>query len=170
MSSADRVGVPLNSRCSRKWVDPKWPGCSSLDPTATQYPMVRLRAPGTCSLSMRTPLGRTVRRTRASPAARNESSAWSRGKSTAPFISPPTLLDRSGCTGEPVATTAETLALTVFRSIPAPFDTPSLAKLYRVVRSDRLVCLGCVTVWKPTGPNPGFAPIRPHRAPTEEPE
>jgi hypothetical protein len=33
------------------------------------------------------PLGRMLRRTRASPEARNDSSARSRGNSTAPFIS-----------------------------------------------------------------------------------
>ena len=67
--------MPLKSRCSRKWVEPKSPGvqgaalaglagCSSREPTATQKPMVRLRLPGTCSLRMRTPLGKTLRRTR----------------------------------------------------------------------------------------------------------
>ncbi len=97
MSSAVRVGVPLKSRCSRKWVEPKREGtggapgtsiasASSRDPTATQYPRVALRAPGTCSLRMRTPLGSTVRLTRASPEAANERSARPSGRSTALFI------------------------------------------------------------------------------------
>src|SRR5215208_2019897 len=63
MSSADRSGVPLNSRCSRKWEHPCRAGDSSREPTPTQTPMAAERCPGTCSLMIRRPLGRTVRRT-----------------------------------------------------------------------------------------------------------
>src|SRR5262245_24902140 len=48
--------------------------------------MVALRLPGTRSESTRTPDGSRLRRTSASPAARNESSAAPSGSSTAPFI------------------------------------------------------------------------------------
>ncbi len=94
MSSAVRLVVPLKSRCSRKCVEPYVAGCaasaccSSREPTATQKPTVTLRLPGTCSLRTRTPDGSTLRRTRASPAAVKESSAWPSGRSTAPFIPP----------------------------------------------------------------------------------
>src|SRR4051794_27861325 len=63
ISSADRSGVPLNSRCSRKWEHPCRAGDSSREPTPTQTPMVADLCPGTCSLMIRSPLGRTVRRT-----------------------------------------------------------------------------------------------------------
>src|SRR5690606_20042532 len=67
MSSAVRRGVPLNSRCSRKWVDPKWPSRSSREPTGTHAPTVTERRPGMCSVMTRRPPGRTERRTVAPP-------------------------------------------------------------------------------------------------------
>src|SRR6185437_11781614 len=67
MSIALRRPVPLNSRCSRKCVDPWWPLASSRDPTPTQHPKVTERSPGIASVSTRTPPGRTLRRTRAPP-------------------------------------------------------------------------------------------------------
>src|SRR5690625_1089764 len=62
MSIASRRGVPLKSRCSRKWVEPWWPSVSSREPTATQAPMVAERWAGMASLSTRIPPGRTERR------------------------------------------------------------------------------------------------------------
>src|SRR5690606_19064073 len=62
MSIASRRGVPLKSRCSRKWVEPWWPSVSSREPTATQAPIVAERWAGMASLSTRIPPGRTERR------------------------------------------------------------------------------------------------------------
>ena len=81
-----RVAVPLNRRCSRKCVEPRSSSVSSREPTATQKPMRGASAPGMRSLRTRTPVGRTVRRTSASPVARNERSTTSRGSGTGPFI------------------------------------------------------------------------------------
>src|SRR4051794_38424143 len=67
MSRALRRAVPLNSRCSRKWVAPWYPSASSRLPTPTQQPSVAERTPGVLSVSTRTPPGRTVRRTSAPP-------------------------------------------------------------------------------------------------------
>ena len=36
ISLADRLSVPLNSRCSRKWVEPRWLSLSSREPTPTE--------------------------------------------------------------------------------------------------------------------------------------
>src|SRR5450755_4611189 len=69
MSIAERRVVPLNSRCSRKCVEPWWPSASSLEPTPTQHPNVAERSPGMVSVSTRTPPGRTERRTMAPPAS-----------------------------------------------------------------------------------------------------
>src|SRR5690554_2733985 len=62
MSIALRARVPLNRRCSRKWVEPWWPSVSSREPTATQAPTVAERWAGMASLSTRIPPGRTERR------------------------------------------------------------------------------------------------------------
>src|SRR5690625_3882190 len=62
MSIAVRAPVPLNSRCSRKWVEPCWPSVSSREPTATQAPRVAERCPAMASVSTRIPPGRTERR------------------------------------------------------------------------------------------------------------
>src|SRR5690625_3156751 len=64
MSMAFRAGVPLNSRCSRKWVEPWWPSVSSREPTATQAPIVAERCAGIRSVSTRMPPGSTDRRMR----------------------------------------------------------------------------------------------------------
>src|SRR5450755_4003745 len=69
MSIAERRVVPLNSRCSRKCVEPWWPSASSLEPTPTQHPNVAERSPGMVSVSTLTPPGRTERRTMAPPAS-----------------------------------------------------------------------------------------------------
>ena len=63
MSSADREGVPLKSRCSRKCDAPDRVGDSSRDPTPTHTPMAADRTPGIASVTTRSPPGRTVRRT-----------------------------------------------------------------------------------------------------------
>src|SRR6478609_4878682 len=68
MSIAVRRAVPLNSRCSRKCVEPWCPSDSSREPTPTHAPTDADRTPGTCSVSRRTPPGRTERRTDPSPA------------------------------------------------------------------------------------------------------
>src|SRR6476620_1820114 len=63
MSIAERVGVPLNRRCSRKCdAPPSW-AASSLEPTCTNTPTAAERTPGICSVTMRRPPLRTVRRT-----------------------------------------------------------------------------------------------------------
>ena len=67
MSRAVRVPVPLNSRCSRKWVEPSMPGASSREPTPTQNPMDTPRVPGIFSVITRTPPGRMERRTSLPP-------------------------------------------------------------------------------------------------------
>jgi len=70
----------LNNRCSRKWVEPKWPSVSSREPTATEKDTDTLWALGMLSVKTRTPLGRIVRRIELPPEAVNESSFWSSGK------------------------------------------------------------------------------------------
>ena len=70
MSWASRVAVPLNSRCSRKWVEPSWPGTSSRLPTPNHMPIEAERSPGTDSVMTRTPPGRTERRVRAPSSCR----------------------------------------------------------------------------------------------------
>src|SRR6478735_9235852 len=67
MSSAERVGVPLKSRCSRKCEAPDRDGDSSRDPTPTHTPMEADRTPGSASVTTRSPPGSTVRRTTAPP-------------------------------------------------------------------------------------------------------
>src|SRR4051812_40619822 len=63
MSMAERVGVPLNSRCSKKCDAPLSCAASSLDPTCTYTPTAADRTPGMCSVTTRRPPLRTVRRT-----------------------------------------------------------------------------------------------------------
>ena len=63
MSSALRLWVPLKSRCSRKCEAPACGPVSSREPTATQMPNETLRIAGIASVSTRSPLGSTVRRT-----------------------------------------------------------------------------------------------------------
>src|SRR3954452_7477314 len=63
MSMAERVGVPLNRRCSRKCDAPLSCAASSLDPTCTYTPTAADRTPGMCSVTTRRPPLRTVRRT-----------------------------------------------------------------------------------------------------------
>ena len=63
MSMAERVPVPLNSTCSRKWEQPCSVSSSSADPTPTHTPMLAERTPAICSVTMRSPEGSSVRRT-----------------------------------------------------------------------------------------------------------
>src|SRR3954453_5077507 len=63
MSMAERLFVPLYSRCSRKCDTPDWDRVSSREPTPTHTPNDTLRIAGTASVRMRNPLGSTVRRT-----------------------------------------------------------------------------------------------------------
>src|SRR6476469_522529 len=72
MSSAERDGVPLKSRCSRKCEAPERDGDSSRDPTPTHTPMEADRTPGNASVTTRSPPGSTVRRTSPPP------SSWDR--------------------------------------------------------------------------------------------
>src|SRR6476659_1673683 len=67
MSNAERDGVPLNSRCSRKCEAPDSCGDSSRDPTPTHTPMEAERTPRIASVTTRSPPGSTVRRTSAPP-------------------------------------------------------------------------------------------------------
>ena len=73
MSSAERDGVPLNSRCSRKCEAPESAGTSSRDPTPIQTPMAAEWTPGIASVTTRRPPGRTVRRTGARPSLADSS-------------------------------------------------------------------------------------------------
>src|ERR1700750_2315232 len=63
MSTALRVGVDLNSRCSRKCAAPATLGPSSREPTPTQTPTDAERTDGMNSVTTRRPPGRVVRRT-----------------------------------------------------------------------------------------------------------
>src|SRR5437764_6651034 len=55
MARAVRVGVPLNSRCSRKWEAPTSPARSSREPVPTQNPVVTERTSGMASVTRRSP-------------------------------------------------------------------------------------------------------------------
>ena len=55
MSCALRVFVPLNSRCSRKWLEPLIAGASSREPASTQTPSDTERTPGIRSVTTRRP-------------------------------------------------------------------------------------------------------------------
>jgi hypothetical protein len=61
MSSALRLSVPLNSKCSRKWLAPATDVDSSRDPTFTQTPTLADRTPGIVSVTIRRPPGNVVR-------------------------------------------------------------------------------------------------------------
>src|SRR5829696_5394557 len=60
MSAAVRVVVPLNSRCSRKWLTPESSAGSSREPTEIHAPIATERAPGTRSMAIVSPLSRQV--------------------------------------------------------------------------------------------------------------
>ena len=60
MPLAERVAVPLNSRCSRKWLTPAWWAASSREPISTHAPIATDRAPGTWSVATVRPLGSWV--------------------------------------------------------------------------------------------------------------
>src|SRR5262249_18308592 len=62
MSTAVRVGVDLNSRCSRKCAAPATVAPSSRDPTPTQTPTDAERTAGRYSVTTRNPPGKVVRR------------------------------------------------------------------------------------------------------------
>ena len=49
----------MNTMCSMKWAAPPSPGFSLREPVPTQMPREAERTEGTCSVTMRTPLGRT---------------------------------------------------------------------------------------------------------------
>ena len=55
ISAAWRVSVPLNNRCSRKWLVPAIASGSSRDPVPTQNPTAAERRPGRCSVTTRNP-------------------------------------------------------------------------------------------------------------------
>ena len=55
MSWALRVFVPLNSRCSKKWLEPLIAGASSREPARTQTPSDTERTPGIRSVTTRRP-------------------------------------------------------------------------------------------------------------------
>ena len=63
ISRAERVVVPLKSKCSRKWDAPATEGLSSREPTFAQMPKATLRTVGTSSVTIRRPDGRVVRET-----------------------------------------------------------------------------------------------------------
>src|SRR5215470_11697987 len=63
MSTALRVGVALNNRCSRKCAAPATLGPSSREPTPTHTPTEAERTEGMYSVTTRRPPGRVVRRT-----------------------------------------------------------------------------------------------------------
>src|SRR5258706_1467396 len=63
MAWALRSSVPLNSRCSRKWLAPARASGSSRDPVPAQNPTATERSSGMASVTTRSPLGRRVRRT-----------------------------------------------------------------------------------------------------------
>src|SRR5215218_4023085 len=64
ISSALRLPVPLNNRCSRKCEEPATASVSSREPTLTQMPTVADNTPGIVSVSTRRPPGSSVRSTR----------------------------------------------------------------------------------------------------------
>src|SRR4249920_2207699 len=61
MSRALRVFVPLNSRCSRKWLEPLIGGGSSREPARTQKPSATERTLGIRSVTTRRPDVNSVR-------------------------------------------------------------------------------------------------------------
>src|SRR5690606_14924926 len=67
ISMASLVGVPLKSRCSRKWVAPMCSGASSREPMPTHMPTATLRTVGMVSVTTRRPPGRVVRLTTPAP-------------------------------------------------------------------------------------------------------
>ena len=60
MSSAVRVSVPLKNRCSMKWQSPFSSGPSQREPVPIQIPTETERTWGMASVTIRTPLARTV--------------------------------------------------------------------------------------------------------------
>src|SRR5688572_13552506 len=68
MSRAVRAFVPLNSRCSRKWLDPAMAGGSSREPAATQNPSATDREAGMRSVTTRRPEAYAVRWISSAPA------------------------------------------------------------------------------------------------------
>src|ERR1700749_3045158 len=69
MSTAVRVGVDLNSKCSRKCAAPATVAPSSRDPTPTQTPTDAECTAGRYSVTTRNPPGRVVRRNAADGSA-----------------------------------------------------------------------------------------------------
>ncbi len=61
ISRALKRSEPLNSRCSRKWLQPASTGVSSRLPVSTQQPIATERTDGMVSVITRSPLGRVVR-------------------------------------------------------------------------------------------------------------
>src|SRR5262245_2025971 len=67
MSSADRVSVPLNTRCSIRWDMPPRSRGSTREPVSTQIPTATERTQGSDSVTTRTPFGNTVLRYASAP-------------------------------------------------------------------------------------------------------
>src|SRR5207248_4498289 len=57
MSSAERVVVPLKTRCSIRWEIPPRPSGSTREPVSTQIPTATERTCGIVSVTSRMPLG-----------------------------------------------------------------------------------------------------------------
>src|SRR5436190_2986249 len=62
ISTARRAGVPLNKRCSRKWLAPARRSGLSREPVPTQKPTATDRSAGRRSVTTRTPESRRARR------------------------------------------------------------------------------------------------------------
>src|ERR1019366_555486 len=98
MADAERSGVPLNNRCSRKWEAPDRSTFSSRDPVPTQNPMHTDRASAMASVASTMPDGSvSVRIIGSVPllsATRQRLSPTAASAPTA--IAPTRLLTRSG--------------------------------------------------------------------------
>ncbi len=62
MSWAERVAVPLKTRCSIRWEMPPRASGSAREPVSTQIPTATERTCGMVSVTRRTPLGRALLR------------------------------------------------------------------------------------------------------------
>src|SRR5215470_1474254 len=58
IASAERVAVPLNTRCSMRWEIPPRSSGSAREPVSTQMPTATERTCGIASVTTRTPFGR----------------------------------------------------------------------------------------------------------------
>src|SRR5262245_11512010 len=62
IASAERVAVPLNTRCSIRWEMPPRSSGSTREPVSTQMPTATDRTCGIASVTIRTPFGSSVLR------------------------------------------------------------------------------------------------------------